>query len=62
LRKKRRSLRPRLLPRIPKANERKGKACLLHILRRRSNPNFSCPNLRPKKKATQKIQALIPKE
>jgi len=45
-----------------KGKRKEGKARPLHILRRRSNPTLSCLNLRPKRKATQKIQALIPKE
>ena len=60
LRTKRRSLRPRRLLRNPKENGRKGKARFLHILRRRSIPTLSYPNLHPKRQATQKIWALFP--
>jgi len=57
---KRRSLRPRLLPKSPKANGRKGKARLLHILRKKSIPTLSCPSLHLKR--IQKIRTIIPKE
>jgi len=61
LRTKRKSLRLRFLPRSPKANGRKGKARLLHILRRRSIPTLSSPSLHPKREAIQRMGALFPK-
>jgi len=61
LRTERRSPRPRLLQRSPKANGRKEKARLLHIIRRRSIPALSHPSLHRKREAIQRMGALIPR-
>ena len=57
---KKKKPRPRFLPKSPKANEKKGKARLLHILRR-IIPTLSHPSLHPKREAIQRMRALISK-
>jgi len=56
-----RSRRPRLLPRSPTANRRKGKARPLRTWRMKSIPTMSHPSLHLKRRITQRMVAHISK-
>jgi len=56
---RRKSRRPRLLPRSPGANGRKGRAHLLHVLKMKSIPTLSHPSLHLKRRLIQRMGVLI---
>ena len=56
---KRRSRRLKLLPRSPRANRRKGKTHLLHILKMKRIPTLSHPSLHLKRRLIQRTRVFI---
>jgi len=55
----RRSRKPRLLPRIPEENGKKGRAHLLHIQKIKSIPTLSHPSLYLKRRLIERTGVLI---